>query len=113
MGEVAGARIISIFILIIIKPLLPTGSDTNNLPFDGVTGPYEENLQTERAQRKWAGWRDAATEADWFHHRQTSLQSQTVPWHTPQDPPTGPPAQGSAACAVRQRSDTVFQKSYH
>lgn len=35
-----------------LKSLLPTVSDTNNLPFDGVTGPYEENLQTERAQRK-------------------------------------------------------------
>lgn len=35
-----------------LKYILPSRSDRNNLPFDEVTGPYEENLQTERAQRK-------------------------------------------------------------
>lgn len=39
-------------LVLFLKSLLPYGSDINNLPFDGVTGPYEENLQTERAQRK-------------------------------------------------------------
>lgn len=80
------------------------------LPSDEEKGPYVGNLQTGKAQRKWADSRDAARGVGSFPHHQTSPRSQIAPWHKPPDPPTGPPAQGSAACAVGQRLNTVFQK---
>lgn len=80
------------------------------VPFGEETRPYVENLQTERAQRKSAGLKDAATTTGLFHHRQTSPRSRIAPWHRPPDQPAGPPAQDISACAKKQK--LVFQKSY-